>query len=159
MAIIGRNHPDERRMTDLLKKWSTLDGLKTEEFNLKKMPPYHEPTLEILQEHAYFWQSDNSRFWFYKEGSSFTSFPALLLTDTGTSKNASLQMGRTNELTYESIDEWSLTVMSSKNKRAVICFAFLCGAITGRFKNSGTCLKNAFSFSCSVFKVASLVQW
>ena len=89
MAIIGRNHPDEQRMTDLIKKWSTLDGLKTEEFNLKKMPPYHEPTLETLQEHAYFWQSDNSRFWFYKEGASFTSFPALLLTDTGTKLNAS----------------------------------------------------------------------
>ena len=83
LAIIGRNHPDERKMSDLIHKWATLDGLKTEEFNLKSLPPYHEPSIETLQEHAYFWQSDNSRFWFYKEDEDFMSFPAVLLTDTG----------------------------------------------------------------------------
>ena len=83
VAVIGRNHPDERKMSDLLRKWATLDGLKTEEFFLSKLPPYHEPTIEVLREHAYFWQSDNSRFWFYKEANDFMSFPAVLLTDTG----------------------------------------------------------------------------
>ena len=32
---IGRNHPDERKMSDSIQKWASLDGLKTEEFNLK----------------------------------------------------------------------------------------------------------------------------
>ena len=36
LAIIGRNHPDERKMSDLIHKWATLDGLKTQEFNLKR---------------------------------------------------------------------------------------------------------------------------
>ena len=50
---------------------------------LKSLPPYHEPSIESLQQHSYFWQSDNSRFWFYKEDEEFMSFPAVLLTDTG----------------------------------------------------------------------------
>ena len=70
-------------MSDLIHKWATLDGLKTQEFNLKSLPPYHEPSIELLQQHAYFWQSDNSRFWFYKEDDDFMSFPAVLLSDTG----------------------------------------------------------------------------
>ena len=37
LAIIGRNHPDERKMSDLIHKWATLDGLKTQEFNLKRL--------------------------------------------------------------------------------------------------------------------------
>ena len=36
LAIIGRNHPDERKMSDLIHRWATLDGLKTQEFNLKR---------------------------------------------------------------------------------------------------------------------------
>ena len=83
LAVIGRSHPDERKLNDLIRKWATLDGLKTEEFFLKKLPPYHAPTIEVLQEHAYFWQSDNSRFWFYAEDKDYMSFPAILLTDTG----------------------------------------------------------------------------
>ena len=83
LGVIGRSHPNEKQMNDLIRKWATLDGLKTEEFFLKKLPPYHEPTIENLQEHAYFWQSDNSRFWFFKEDQDFMSFPAILLTDTG----------------------------------------------------------------------------
>ena len=35
LAIIGRNHPDERKMSDSIQKWASLDGLRTEEFNLK----------------------------------------------------------------------------------------------------------------------------
>ena len=87
LAVIGRSHPNERKMNDLIRKWATLDGLKTEEFYLKKLPPYHEPTVENLQEHAYFWQSDNSRFWFYKEDRDYMSFPSVLLTDTGMNSN------------------------------------------------------------------------
>jgi hypothetical protein len=83
MAVIGRSHPDERRMSDSIRKWGTLDGLKTEDFFLPKLPPYHEPSIEVLQEHAFFWLSDNSRFWFYKEEEDFISFPAILLSDTG----------------------------------------------------------------------------
>ena len=86
LAVIGRSHPDERKLNDLIRKWATLDGLKTEEFFLKKLPPYHAPTIEVLQEHAYFWQSDNSRFWFYAEDKDYMSFPAILLTDTGNFK-------------------------------------------------------------------------
>ena len=83
LAIIGRNHPNERKMSDLISKWGSVDGLKTQEFNLKKLPPYHEPSIEQLREHTDFWQSDNSRFWFYKEDNDYISFPAVLLTDTG----------------------------------------------------------------------------
>ena len=37
-----------------------------------------------LLDHNYFWLSDHSRFWFYKENiDSSVSMPALLLTDTG----------------------------------------------------------------------------
>ena len=43
LAIIGRNHPDERKMSDLIHKWATLDGLKTQEFNLKRFQDISTP--------------------------------------------------------------------------------------------------------------------
>lgn len=109
LAIVGRNHPIERKMSDLIHKWATLDGLRTQEFNLKKLPPYHEPSLELLQEHAYFWQSDNSRFWFYKEDDDFMSFPALLLTDTA------YHRGYMKECYHNQCDNWNQDVATEKN--------------------------------------------
>merc|ERR1712029_654804 len=53
---------------------------------------------------AYFWQSDNSRFWFYKEGASFTSFPALLLTDTA------YYRGYMRECYHSECDKWDQKV-------------------------------------------------
>ena len=43
LAIIGRNHPDERKMSDLIQKWATMDGLKTQEFNLKRFQDISTP--------------------------------------------------------------------------------------------------------------------
>ena len=52
-------------------------------FGLNTLPAKGLPSKEQLTEHAYFWQSDNSRFWFYHENGEHFDFPAVLLTDTG----------------------------------------------------------------------------
>ena len=48
LAIIGRNHPDERKMSDLIHKWATLDGLKTQEFNLKRLQDISKPDFSAM---------------------------------------------------------------------------------------------------------------
>ena len=48
------------------------------------LPSSNFPTKQQLVDHAYFWLSDNSRFWFYKEAAGSATFPAVVLTDTGT---------------------------------------------------------------------------
>ena len=86
LALIGRNNPEEIRMSKKIQKWaSTLGGfLKTEDFILKNLPPKAFPSIRELQDHADFWMSDHARFWYHKEENEFMTFPSILLTDTGT---------------------------------------------------------------------------
>ena len=58
-------------------------SLKTEDFILKNLPPKMFPSIRELQDHADFWMSDHSRFWYHKEENDFMTFPSILLTDTG----------------------------------------------------------------------------
>ena len=83
LALFSRNNREENKIMQMINKWSKISDLKTEDFVLKKLPAYKEPSIEMLQEHAYFWSSDHARFWFYKENSYHTSIPSVLLTDTG----------------------------------------------------------------------------
>ena len=85
LALIGRNNPEEIRLSKKIQKWaSTLGGfLKTEDFILKNLPPKMFPSIRELQDHADFWMSDHARFWYYKEENEFMTFPSILLTDTG----------------------------------------------------------------------------
>ena len=84
--MIGRNGKEEKRMMSMISKYaSTLgDNLKTENFVLRKIPPYAKPSIRELQIHSHFWMSDHARFWWYKEEKEFMSFPSILLSDTGT---------------------------------------------------------------------------
>ena len=90
MAVVGRGHPQERILTETFNKWWKFYGsdedtnTRTVAFELKGLPHDRDPLPQELLDHNYFWLSDHSRFWFYKENidSSF-SMPALLLTDTG----------------------------------------------------------------------------
>lgn len=90
MAIVGRSHPQERVLTETFNKWwkfyDTVEdsNLRTVDFELKNLPYDHDPLPKELLDHSYFWLSDHSRFWYYKETvEGFVSMPALLLTDTG----------------------------------------------------------------------------
>ena len=86
-------------MMSMINKYaSTLgDNLKTENFVLRKIPPYAKPSIRELQMHSHFWMSDHARFWWYKEEKEFMSFPSILLSDTGT---YTMYLSQYNTLTY-----------------------------------------------------------
>ena len=50
LALIGRNNPEEIKMSSIIRKWSsTLGGfLKTEDFILKKLPPKIMPSIRLF---------------------------------------------------------------------------------------------------------------
>jgi hypothetical protein len=94
LALIGRSHPQERALAETIDKWwKFYDGedagsdsnLRTVDFELQGLPYNRDPTSKELLDHSYFWLSDHSRFWYYRDTSDLNIFmPALLLTDTGT---------------------------------------------------------------------------
>jgi len=89
--MVGRHHPNELYLYNVLRKWweqthqeQGYPFIRPLYFDLDKLPHDHDPTPEELLKHHYFWLSDHSRFWYYKEeDGDFAQLPALLLTDTG----------------------------------------------------------------------------
>jgi len=71
-----------------MQKWWNLEKgnpyIRPVYFDLEKLPHDRDPTPEELLQHHYFWLSDHSRFWYYREeDGGYAQMPALLLTDTG----------------------------------------------------------------------------
>ena len=83
LALIGRKSEEEQTLMKVFRKYFHRGPFHLQNFTLSQLPTRRFPTEEELTRHAYFWLSDNSRFWFYKEGVTSYSFPALILTDTG----------------------------------------------------------------------------
>jgi len=89
--LIGRQHPQEIYLNQVLRKWweqthqdKGFPYIKPLYFDLHKLPYNGDPTADELLDHSYFWLSDHSRFWYYREeGQNILNFPALLITDTG----------------------------------------------------------------------------
>eukprot|EP00094_Tigriopus_californicus_P014152 TCALIF_13707-PA protein Name:"Similar to Aminopeptidase S (Streptomyces griseus)" AED:0.30 eAED:0.37 QI:0/0/0/1/1/1/2/0/404 len=83
VALIGRNLTADRNVMDLYLRHYNNTRFPVEPFELSHLPASKFPSKKELADHGYFWLSDNSRFWFYKENDAHTTFPTVLLTDTG----------------------------------------------------------------------------
>ena len=95
VALIGRNSTADRGVMDaFLAHFPHPDTARDSSRVWPRVEPFELargfedshlgfPEAEAMAEHAYFWLSDNARFWFYREKELFKSFPTVLLTDTG----------------------------------------------------------------------------
>ena len=81
---MSRPGQDDRLLKQMQKFFPRDKKVKLQSFDLNHLPGSGKfPSNEVLTDHAYFWLSDNVRFWFYREGKESYSLPAVVLTDTG----------------------------------------------------------------------------
>eukprot|EP00095_Tigriopus_kingsejongensis_P012423 maker-scaffold1038_size68074-snap-gene-0.19 protein:Tk12423 transcript:maker-scaffold1038_size68074-snap-gene-0.19-mRNA-1 annotation:"hypothetical protein DAPPUDRAFT_306809" len=85
LALISRNSPKELKLAKTFQGYYdrlSPSHYRLEHFNLKQMPDSRLASHEELYNHTFFWRSDNSRFWYYEDETSFHSLGGVLLTDT-----------------------------------------------------------------------------
>jgi hypothetical protein len=70
LAVVGRSHPQERLLTQTLKKWWNYESGDVDDddskprpvdFELQGLPYNRDPLPSELLNHSYFWLSDHSR--------------------------------------------------------------------------------------------------
>lgn len=90
LSIYQRRQPDAQLVSTFSKYWNYLQSDKGEKDQFKLRPFRLDlnkatPSIEDLSQMLPFVRSDHSRFWIVNE-TDYTSFPAILLTDTGPSR-------------------------------------------------------------------------
>ena len=86
MISRGQDMDNEAKIARVFKKYYSAlspELFDLQHFELEGLGHLQMPTVEQMFNHSYFWRSDNSRFWFYRDEKKFTSLGAVMLTDTG----------------------------------------------------------------------------